>query len=231
MSAGGGTAGYLGCGQDALFVASEASMGRVGLVVCPPLFQEEQFARPILASLARDLSVAGVDVARFDYRGTGDSAGAAETLGLDALVEDALRCHAWLRDRVTGRVGLLGVRLGAAVARLAATESPDVAFLSLVDPVLKLDAHADQLLRAKVTQQTVQTGQVTLNRARMKEMLAAGESLEVYGCALSPRLYDDLAARGEIDLAAERPCPTVTIEMSERARAGGGGGERRARRG
>jgi len=220
------TSGYLGAGDEALFVTTDRADGRVGLVLCPPLFQEEQFSRPVLAALGRDLAAAGVDVARFDYAGTGDSAGRPDRVGLDGLVESALRCHAWLGERVAGPVGMLGIRLGAAVARLAASRSPDVAFLALVDPVLKLATHADQLLRAKVTQQTVQTGQVTLNRQRMREILAEGDSLEIYGYRLSPDLYHDLVECGDLDPTAERPCPTLWIEMSERARGGAGEGAR-----
>jgi pimeloyl-ACP methyl ester carboxylesterase len=195
----------------------EADTGQ-GLLICSPLLQEEQFARPVLVALARTLAAAGVSVLRFDYPATGDSTGDPSSVSEAALVGAIVDQFALLSSRVTAEVSLLGVRWGAALARLAASHCPDVARLVLVDPVLDLAGYMDEVLRGKVTQQTVQCGVVSMNRAAMREELAAGRPLEVYGYTLGAHLYTDTTARGAIDLSQERPCRTLVVRMTERGR-------------
>ncbi len=189
-----------------------------GLLFCPPLLQEEQFARPVLVALARDLAEAGVSVLRFDYPGTGDSTGDAAELGEGDLLAAIALELAVLRAAVPGEIALLGGRWGAALARLAASRCPEVARLVLIDPVFEVGAFLGEVLRGKVTQQTVQCGAVTMNRAAMQEELAAGRALEVYGYPLSARLYEETLERGAVEPGAERICPTLVVRMTERGR-------------
>ena len=119
--------------------ASEGSASGLALLVCNPFGFEEVCAHRSLRQLAMATAAAGVPTLRFDYAGCGNSEGD----------EFEPQCWArWIRSIHTAiatlkqasgatRVCLLGVRLGAALATLAALERDDVAGLIAIAPVLR----------------------------------------------------------------------------------------------
>ncbi len=111
-------------------------LARGGAVLCPPMGEEGRAAHRTFRRLAEELAAAGIVALRFDYDGTGDSAG---------LQDDADRVPAWLasieaarqylRDLGAPTVAGVGMRLGATLAAARSMEDP---FSSLVlwDPCL-----------------------------------------------------------------------------------------------
>jgi uncharacterized protein len=88
----------------------------------------------VFVRLARELCGAGIAALRFDFRGSGESEGAFSEVTIEREVEDARAALRWLRARPdldAGRIGLLGVSLGSAVAMLAAGEEPGLRALCL----------------------------------------------------------------------------------------------------
>ena len=83
-------------------------------VICPPLFAEYMSTQVALRELAISLSAAGHHVLRFDYRGTGDSAGDISDMIASDWVDDILLTVSEGVD-ISGAmtVNLVGVRLGA----------------------------------------------------------------------------------------------------------------------
>ena len=70
-----------------------------------------------LFRLAIDLSKLGYDVLRFDWHGTGDSAGGAMRTSLSHWMEDLALAHGWLAERHGGvDIAVLGLRLGGLLA-------------------------------------------------------------------------------------------------------------------
>lgn len=126
--------------------------GSLGVVVCPPARDEYTMAHRALRQLASRLAGMGVPALRFDYFGTGDSFGAC----------DEGRTAQWRQDigvaidelkTLSGvpRVALVGMRLGAALAAMAAGErrtEHDVSQVVLWDPVVFGDRYV-QALRAR----------------------------------------------------------------------------------
>ena len=110
---------------------------RVGLVVCPPLYHEMLAAHRSLQQLALRAAAAGLPTLRFDYHGTGDSAGSDLDPGRLAawLTSTRAACEALRRRSGVERVVLVGVRLGATLAAFAALQRFDVAGLVLWGPV------------------------------------------------------------------------------------------------
>ncbi len=110
---------------------------RGGVVLCPPMGVELNFSQYILRVLAGELVEAGFVALRFDYDGTGQSAG--ET-------NDPERVSAWLASisyavehvRATGVpwVGAIGLRLGATLLANAAVGGCSLDALLLWDPCL-----------------------------------------------------------------------------------------------
>lgn len=93
------------------------------------------------------LAQAGHDVLRFDYYGSGDSAGAEEEFSLEGCVEDTEAAVQEVQDLArVRRVTLVGLRLGAAVAATAAGRLRGVDRLVLWDPVSDGESHVDGLV-------------------------------------------------------------------------------------
>ncbi|WP_082725149.1 alpha/beta hydrolase [Burkholderia sp. NRF60-BP8] len=110
--------------------------GTRGVVLCNAYGHESVWSHDGMRNLADRLSARGIPVLRFDYRGTGDSAGAdGANDQFETAVDDVCAAIARLREE-TGvtRVTLCGLRLGAAFALLAA-DRDDVDRLVLLAPV------------------------------------------------------------------------------------------------
>lgn len=119
-----------------------------GIVVCSPFGQEGMRAHRSLRQLATDLSRLGYDVLRFDYRGTGDSAGDIEGVTPSDWLEDIAHAMEELRD-ISGvtRISLLGLRMASVLVALVAKSHP-TRRLVLWDPVESGQAYLDEVLAA-----------------------------------------------------------------------------------
>lgn len=129
--------------------AAGAAPGSV--VLCHPMGREYIFSHRAFRQLAVRLARDGLPVLRFDYFGTGDSAGSAEEADLDRWLLDveAARVEAQGRSGVPCR-GLAGFRIGASLAALASASRAPVDWLVLWDPVIDGAAYVD-MLRASHT--------------------------------------------------------------------------------
>ena len=125
------------------------SSRRPGVVICPPFGQESLRAHRSLRELATRLADAGFPALRFDYRGSGDSAGEPEEARLEGWVEDVSIAVEEMRES-TGerRVTLAGLRLGGTVAALGARLVGGAEMLVLWEPVVDGAAHLAELRRA-----------------------------------------------------------------------------------
>ncbi|MCC8391233.1 alpha/beta fold hydrolase [Paraburkholderia sp. MMS20-SJTR3] len=112
--------------------------GPDGVVMCAPFGFDSLCTYRGMRLLAERLAARGMPVLRFDYPGTGDSAGEPTDPGLwRAWIDSVKQAVAQLRAQ-TGvkRVSLCGLRLGGMLAALAAQELGDVHGLVLLSPVL-----------------------------------------------------------------------------------------------
>jgi alpha-beta hydrolase superfamily lysophospholipase len=185
---------------------SAPAPARLGLVICNPFGYEAICTHRVLRHFAQAAAAAGIPALRFDYDGTGDSAGHdREPHRLEAWVAsvgaaaDALRAHADV-DRVV----LLGLRLGALLAALAAARRDDVEGLVAIAPVLAGKAHVRELraLQMTATARPVPAGVVD------DEGVQAA-----LGFALTA---ETKAALGGIDLLREPRPPAPAVLLLER---------------
>jgi pimeloyl-ACP methyl ester carboxylesterase len=111
------------------------------VLFCPPLGREYMRTHRGLVRLAERLAREGYHVLRFDYYATGDSAGDDGDGTVQQWTDDARTAIQELRD-LSGveRIIILGIRMGAALATLAATERRTEGLL-LWDPVIDGPAH------------------------------------------------------------------------------------------
>ena len=174
--------------------ASAAGSGTRAVLLCPPWGQEYLRAHRAMKQLATLLNQAGVHVLRFDWFGTGDSAGEmldASLAGWQADIETAID---ELKDTTDAtRIGLVGLRLGGTLAAaVAARRRKDVDSLMLWDPVVSGEGYLKELLAAAP--------------ARKPEH---GGGHEVMGFALSEAMAAEL--RGLVLPAAELPARTLVV--------------------
>ncbi len=106
------------------------------IIICPPAPQEIMRSQASLGQLARRLQEDGFHVVRFDYSGTGDSEGNADSISLDQWHQDVLSIAGWAKFHLRyQKLSLIGLRLGASMA-IRASQHLDIDRLVLWDPVI-----------------------------------------------------------------------------------------------
>jgi alpha/beta superfamily hydrolase len=113
-----------------------------GLLFCDPFAEEKKCAHRVMVETARAFCAADLPCVRFDYRGTGDSQGDFADATPEYWVEDIARRELGVRT-----LGLVGLRLGAALALQAAEATNEVDFLVLWEPVINGRQYLTQNLR------------------------------------------------------------------------------------
>ncbi|WP_148614382.1 alpha/beta hydrolase [Nocardioides rubriscoriae] len=104
-----------------------------GVVLCPPMGEEGRSAHRTYRRLAESLAERGFVALRFDYDGTGDSAGAmADPDRVEAWLAGVVAAHDHLRGLGVHDVAAVGMRLGATLAASAPVQSTDLRWSSLV---------------------------------------------------------------------------------------------------
>jgi alpha-beta hydrolase superfamily lysophospholipase len=177
-----------------------------GVVLCPPLGIEAICVYFSYRVLAERLAEAGIAVLRFDYDGTGDSVGDDDEPG---------RVEAWLGsvhaalDVLTasgvGRVGVLGMRMGALLAADEVARWGHVDALVLWDPCV--------------------TGRSFLREQRALRMLSIGGedgadgSVDAPGLRFHPQTVDSLNGLELPEAAGDLAGRTLVLTHPERPRS------------
>jgi alpha-beta hydrolase superfamily lysophospholipase len=133
---------YFGSGPHRLFGwhhgPAVGKSANIGLVVCKPFGYESICAHRSVRAFAEAAAALGVPTLRFDYAGTGDSSEIdAQADQVATWTQDVIAAVAELQRR-TGvqRVYVLGFRLGALLAALAANECKAIGGLILIAPIV-----------------------------------------------------------------------------------------------
>lgn len=188
-------AGFLVRPDGALFVVLHQPADRPPsglLTVCSSLFAEQHTDYRREVCLARLLAPAGVAVARFHYRGLGNSTPASASL--DAFTQDALDVTlAAQRLTAAGSVAFLGVGAGSLVASQAWLAHPD-APLVLWKPVIDGAQYFRDLFRARLIAATRTRGPRSGTTNELLATLASEGHADVMGFTVAASLYDSLVA-------------------------------------
>ncbi len=205
---------FFGTSEERLLGVHHPPRGRaprdVGVLLCAPFGQEYMRAHRAFRQLGLLLARRGFHVLRFDWFGTGDSAGDAEEGSLARWVADARAAIEELEDTAgVARVSLVGLRLGALVAALAAEGRDDVADLVLWDPVVEGRLYLEQLRKA----QHVHAGEDPGDLTRLAPDAVAG----ILGFPITGALAAELTAADltAVGLPALRRVLSVVAEERE----------------
>lgn len=185
---------------EGLFGWFHPAGGRRGVVLCGAYGFEQMAAHRPWRVLAEQLAASGCPTVRFDYPGEGDSAD-PETGGVEACIAAIRQAIRFLRETAgVAEIILVGLRLGAAFAALAAEAEP-VNRLVLLAPVATGRAYLREMrLRA----QTI--GRLPDGSAAPAEP----ESLLVGGFRMDAAFQADLSALNLARIATP-PAPRVLL--------------------
>ena len=165
-------------------VLDPAANARVGVLMAPPLLHEQPRSRRVLVEIASRLAELGLPCLRFDYFGTGDSAGTGEQHDFASIHADLDAATQALRE-TTGvrRVALLAWR-GAALPAWSWVGGNDVAAIALWEPVVDGAAWLTQL----------EAGDRAERESRYGASASCPEDGFLMGFPTSPRWRADVAA-------------------------------------
>lgn len=177
----------------------------LGVVICKPFGYEAICGHRSMRTLADTAAAFGVPVLRFDYRGTGDSADDASADQIELWIRDVIAAVSTLR-RCTGvsRVCLLGFRLGALLATLAAAGCADVGALILVAPVIEGRRYVRELRTTSLA------AAATVNASPTEKRAARDGAIEAGGFLLSAASVARLS-QAEVSTLSQVPAADVLI--------------------
>lgn len=149
---------YFGPGRELFgFYHPAPALGGAAVLLCPPLGAEQIRCHRLYRQLAHGLAEGGLPVLRFDYYGTGDSAGGSRDVNWMRCLADVATAATELRARSGAqRILGFGTRLGANAA-LEATEA-------VLAGVVAWDAIADGAALVRELDRMQETLKVDLNR-------------------------------------------------------------------
>ncbi|RKY21565.1 MAG: hypothetical protein DRQ55_03840 [Planctomycetota bacterium] len=178
----------------------------LGAVLCQPILHEYADARRAFRALADRLAKAGVHALRFDYQGTGDSAGNGDTCAVDRWLEDIETAIDELKaSRGLEAVGLVGLRFGATLAAQVASRRDDVPFSVLWEPVTAGATYLDQLRK-------LQTAWVNWECRTRPSARSQASQVEVFGHPLSEQLAAGLARTDLPPLSGLRSARSLFVD-------------------
>lgn len=167
---------------------------RGAFLFCHPLFEEKLWAHRAYVNFARRLAGAGFSVLRMDLQGTGDSDGEFGTASISDYLDDLEAGWEELgrRSPAGGIRALFGLRLGGTLALALCERNIAANTIVLWEPVLDVTRYVQELLRSNLTGQMATHGKVTHTREQLIDLLRQGQSIDVEGYQLTPRLYESL---------------------------------------
>ena len=130
---------WFGAERPALagFVHRPDAPGVAGVVLCPPIGYELWSSHRSFRQLALDLCAAGLTVLRFDYDGTGNSAGNyTDPHRMQAWRDSVDQAVAYLQSLGVVDLALVGLRFGATLAWSQGANQASVQTIVLWDPVV-----------------------------------------------------------------------------------------------
>ena len=211
---GSGRALYFDSGAHRLFGwlhrPSDGLKADVGVVLCQPFGYEAICAHRGIRAFAESVAAAGMAALRFDYLGAGDSPDIdPEADQLQIWTQDILAAAEELRRRTGVRhVCLLGFRLGALLATLAASQSNAFSGLVAVSPI----ATGRRYLRELRTTRMAASLGVDSSEIPTGKQDAQVAGMEVSGFTLSAATLASLAKMDLTTLQSPPLPPMLIIE-------------------
>jgi alpha/beta superfamily hydrolase len=168
---------------------------RAFAVVVPPLFEELARTRKALVTLARELAQQGIDVVRFDYFGTGLSAGKFEQFTIEGARQQLDDVMDYCREQGATRIHLIGVRFGGylALSNLTSSRAPCDNVVAW-EPTTDLTSHIEDLFRAEASNEMIAHGRARATKAEIVANMEDTGTSMIAGYRLSLRAYREFVS-------------------------------------
>lgn len=192
--------------------------GRAGpfpaVLYCHPFAEEKNLSHVIAVKTARALAREGFTVMRLDLSGCGDSEGELPEVTLEDWLEDIRLAAEHVRNhaRVSGVV-FWGLRTGAYLAMAAALGCRDLRGLILWQPVGDLRLFMHQFLRQSISADLAAGGAGASSVKHLEARIQAGETLEVIGYPVGPRLFRSMTGARRLPGGGKAACPALFLTM------------------
>jgi exosortase A-associated hydrolase 2 len=161
-----------------------------------PFAEEKLWSHRVYVTTARAFCAKGIFVARFDFRGHGDSDGDFLDSSLENHLSDINRVieHVKSACPTVRSIGVLGLRLGGAIAAITAQNRTDVDEMILWDPVLSGDRYMQDILRSNLASQMAVKGKVEVTRDDLIEQMKLGKPINIEGYYLQYPYFQQLSS-------------------------------------
>lgn len=197
----------------------ESMLRQAGIVFCHPFAEEKNMSHSVVVKTARALAQQGIAVLRFDMSGCGDSEGELDEVTLADWIDDLNKAVVLFKSQLgLKQHALWGLRFGAGLAVLHASQYEDAAGLILWQPSLDLKTYAHQFLRSKISTEIMAGGGEALSVSAMVSQLDANGMVNVMGYPISKKLYAGFSEVSAAPLHWLPFCPTLVLSMSMTAR-------------
>lgn len=177
--------------------------GNRGVIICAAQGYEELCTHRPMRGLAERFAKAGLPTLRFDYPGTGDSAGdERDPARVRAWLDSIHAARRYLRDQVgVEEIAIVGLRIGATLAAIAAEEMGDVEAVALMAPAVSGRVYVRELRAFSSLFTPAPEG---------ASPPADSDALQATGFLLTSSTVADLKALGLLKLA-RRPAKRVML--------------------
>jgi exosortase A-associated hydrolase 2 len=163
---------------------------RGGVLYVHPFANEMNYTRRAAALLARALAGRGWGVLQVDLFGCGDSDGDFRDASWEIWLDDLTTAFGWLQERVGGRVGLVGIRLGGLLALDFASRARRIIDRVLLwHPVANGQQMMTDFLRLRILSDAIgeRVGESATTQ-ELRQKIYSGEPVEVLGYEIMPHL-------------------------------------------
>jgi len=158
----------------------------LGVLLVPPLFHELPRSRRLLAEVASGLAASGLPSLRFDFFGTGDSAGDSEECNFASMCADIeMALRTLCAETGVRRIAVLAWRGGSMPLLASSKSDPRTVVSVLWEPILDGAAWLAELERLDAAERTAGS------RAHQTEA-EDGIAGQLMGVAVSKRLRRDI---------------------------------------
>ena len=199
---------YFGDPPKSLFGAYHPAQGhtdrRVGVILCYPIINEYLRSHRAFFRLATQLAAEGFHVFRFDYFGCGDSYGDDEDASLGEWTNNLSTAIDELKNGCdASHICLIGLRMGATLALLAAENRDDIDSMVLWESIVNGEDYIRQIKRLNL-ESTKFDGAVK----DAKDPADDSRHLEILGFRIPGTLLGDLR---KLDLLTMQQSPADKI--------------------
>ena len=168
---------------------------RGGVLYVHPFANEMNYTRRATALLARAQAGRGWGVLQVDLFGCGDSDGDFRDASWEIWLDDLTTAFGWLQERVGGRVGLVGIRLGGLLALdFASRTRRNIDRVLLWHPVVNGQQMMTDFLRLRLLSDAIgERAGESANTQEPRPKIHSAQPIEVVGYELNPHFGETIA--------------------------------------